>query len=85
MNLYAYAGNNPISYDDPFGLCTADMASACEYADASKGGGGTSSSQEKTQAAAAQNNPVKFLGIQLNFVVVAGASLGAGVYCQNEG
>ena len=26
MNLYAYAGNNPIAYDDPFGLvcCTGD-------------------------------------------------------------
>ena len=22
VNLYAYAGNDPISYDDPFGLCT---------------------------------------------------------------
>jgi hypothetical protein len=26
VNLYAYAGNNPVSYDDPFGLCQKDDA-----------------------------------------------------------
>jgi hypothetical protein len=24
VNLYAYAGNNPIAYGDPFGLCASD-------------------------------------------------------------
>jgi len=27
VNLYAYAGNNPISYDDPFGLCPDSLKS----------------------------------------------------------
>ena len=26
MNLYAYAGNDPVSYDDPFGLCPEWMS-----------------------------------------------------------
>src|SRR6185437_2229001 len=37
VNLYAYAGNNPISYDDPFGLC----------ADGGDGGGGSDSTHKK--------------------------------------
>ena len=29
MNLYAYAGNNPISYDDPYGLVPVEEEGGC--------------------------------------------------------
>jgi hypothetical protein len=36
VNLYAYAGNNPIAFSDPFGLCTAEdkKAGNCTQGDA---------------------------------------------------
>ena len=30
MNLYAYAGNNPIAFSDPFGLCNKDKPHDCD-------------------------------------------------------
>jgi hypothetical protein len=30
VNLYAYAGNNPIAFSDPFGLCNKDKPHDCD-------------------------------------------------------
>jgi RHS repeat-associated protein len=31
VNLYAYAGNNPIAFSDPFGLCKRDSDPTCNF------------------------------------------------------
>ena len=31
VNLYAYAGNDPVAYSDPFGLCTPPDSPVCQF------------------------------------------------------
>src|SRR5437667_11741599 len=81
LNLYGFAGGDPVNFSDPFGLCPEklrDSEEKCKKWDLTI--------VERKIAQIQAKSPVRFMGIGLTEARgKIGATAGAGIYCNDVG
>jgi hypothetical protein len=80
VNLYAYAGSNPVAWSDPYGLCPQGMSrEECNRDDDPAGVKAGLTESDKS------GGQVRFQGLTLNAIVGAGFTLSFGTYSNDQG
>jgi RHS repeat-associated protein len=80
INLYAYAGSNPVSFSDPYGLCPQGMSPDECNRDQDPGG-----IKANLTASDKSGGAVSFQGVSLTGVLGGGYTVAAGIYQNNQG